>query len=81
MTSHCLHKIPTELNLQKYFLLEVSFSCDPGAREAGAFPDVWESVYPCIIYVYLLNCHYQSSNESNLSFENNVIIIVPFHSF
>ena len=40
--------IPTQLNLQKYFLLEVSFSCDPGAREAGAFPDVWESVYPCI---------------------------------
>ena len=34
--------------MQKYFLLEVSFSCDPGAREAGAFPDVWESVYPCI---------------------------------
>ena len=31
--------------MQKYFLLEVSFSCDPGAREAGAFPDVWESVY------------------------------------
>ena len=33
------------------------------------------------IYVYLLNCHYQSSNESNLSFENNVIMIVPFPSF